>query len=69
MDKHFQDMTIMDKHFNIKTERLVIPRGSTIKTILFLSDNIYIHYIHNGFLQVAIIGYDQLENGKKIIID
>jgi len=67
MDRRFQDITIVDKHF--RNEELVIPRGSTIKTILFLSDKIYIHYTHNGFLQVAIIDYDQLENGKKLVID
>lgn len=67
MDRRFQDINIVDKHFIY--EKLVIPRGSKITAILFLSDKIYIQYIHNNFFQVGIIEFDELENYKKIVID
>lgn len=68
MDKRFQDINVVDKEF--KTMALVIPRGSHIKSISFQETRIQVSYVDNlGYVRLSYLEYEDLENGRKIVID
>lgn len=68
MDRKFQDISIVDKHF--RDEELVIPRESQILSISFTKDYILIFYRNSlGYASIKHINYELLENGRKLVID
>ena len=68
MDRRFQDISIVDKHF--RDSELLLPRGSKIRDIVFFENNITIFYYNNlGYYNVKTINYELLENGRKLVID
>ena len=68
MDKKYQDITIVDKHYH--TMALAIPRMSQLISIFFDDDAVRIHFVNNeGMYDTISIAYEQLTNGFKLIID
>lgn len=68
MDRRFQDISIVDKHF--RDDELVIPRESKIMSISFQEDYILVFYINSlGYASIKHINYELLENGRKLVID
>lgn len=68
MDRRFQDISIVDKHF--RDDELVIPRGSQIMSISFKENYIIVFYVDSfGYAKIKHINYELLENGRKLVID
>lgn len=68
MNKNYQDVNLIDKNF--RNMRLLIPRMSKLISIFFDDDVVRIHYVSNeGIYDTIDVGYEQLTNGFKIVID
>lgn len=65
MNKIYQDLIIVDRHYRDK--KLVIPRCSHIITINFYTDYVRVQYFDNGVFKETNIDYYELTSNKLVI--